>query len=64
MIFDILKNEFVYSISNNPNMKSQEHLYEDDNQFNVFALCRTSDVYEEKVKAKKGEEVQLQRIKY
>jgi len=63
MIFDILKNDFAYSTSNNPNIRSQQYLYEDDQQFNVFALCRTSDLWDSK-NIKKDEKELIQRIKY
>ena len=55
----------VYSMSNNPNIKSQQYLYEDEQQFNVFSLCRTSDLYEDKIKNSKGIDYDVrQRIKY
>ena len=54
IVFDIIKNQLQFTLSNNPGQSSLKHLYEDNRQFNVFAICQTSDVYEDKEQEKKG----------
>ena len=48
MVYDIAKNSFEVIESNNPEMKRRNYLYEDEKQFNVFVLCRTSDIFTDK----------------
>ena len=45
IIYDIAKNSFEASEPINPSQKRRPYLYEDDDQFNVFVICRTSDIY-------------------
>jgi len=63
IIFDIIENEIKVNLSSNPSQKNQKYMYEDDQQFNVFVFCRTSDVFNDRVK-ENGELVKRQRVKY
>ena len=54
IIYDIGKQKFEVTVSNNPSLKSKYFLYEDNQQFNVFTICRTSDIYKDLVKENKS----------
>ena len=59
LVYDIFKNTFEINQSCNPALNCQKYLYEDDQQFNVFVLCRTTDVFNDK-----DNHVKRQRAKY
>jgi hypothetical protein len=53
LIFDIFENSLSTPVYINPTSKSQKYIYEDDEGYNCFSLCRTSDVNEEESKSKR-----------
>jgi hypothetical protein len=50
LIYDILTNTMNQPICINPPSKSLKYIYEDEQGYNCFSLCRTSDVNEEESK--------------
>lgn len=46
IVYDIIANEPSEIISINPSLKSFDTIYEDENGYNKFLICRTSDVEE------------------
>lgn len=47
ILFDITKSEATEIISIQPSPNNREFLYEDENGYNSFMICRSSDVFEE-----------------
>ena len=52
LIYDIIQSDVKCCVSVNPPKKSLKYIYEDEQGFNVFSLCRTSDINEEEIKMK------------
>ena len=48
IIYDIAKNSFEAIEPINPSQQKRPYLYEDDDQFNVFVICRTSELFTDK----------------
>jgi len=66
LIYDILENSISKSSCVNPPRKSMKYIYEDEQGYNCFSLCRTSDINEEesKVRRKKYGDYKKQTAKY
>lgn len=52
IVFDICNNKPTAFMSVNPYQSSQDYLYENDNGYNKFMICRSSDMYEQQASSK------------
>ena len=46
IVFDICNNEPTECLSMNPSEKQKDYVYENENGYNKFLICRSSDMYE------------------
>ena len=53
LIYDISENQMSKPVCVNPPKKSMKYIYEDEQGFNCFSLCRTSDINEQESKGRK-----------
>lgn len=52
IVYDICNNNASQTLSMNPFEKQEDYLYENENGYNKFILCRSSDMYEQPVQGK------------
>lgn len=65
LIYDILENRLSSPACINPARRSLKYIYEDEQGYNCFSLCRTSDVNEEESKVRpKRSGIKRQTAKY
>lgn len=52
IVYDICNNDASNILTMNPFEKQKDYLYENENGYNKFLLCRSSDMYEQPVQGK------------